>query len=70
VPLLEGGTHPDRYGIEEDIIENSIHGNDVSPCFSVEGMFCMSCSADIFVATIVVVRYFVHSRWDWCEGVR
>jgi hypothetical protein len=38
-PLLEGGAYPNRNGIEEDIGEGSIHGDDVSPCFFVEGMF-------------------------------
>ena len=65
-PLLEGGPHPNQYGVEEDIGKGSIHGNDVSPCFSVEGMFRTSCSAVIFVATIGIVRYIFHSRWDWC----
>jgi hypothetical protein len=68
-PLLEGGTHPDRYGVKENVREGSIHGDDVSPCFSVEGMFRTSSSAVIFVATIGVAWYFVHSRWDWCKGV-
>ena len=37
--------------------------------FLVEGMFRTSCSAFIFIGTIGIVRYFVHRRWDWCEGI-
>jgi hypothetical protein len=69
-PLLEGGTHPNQNSVKEDISEGSIHGDDVSPYFLVEGMFRTSYNAVIFVRTIGIVRYFVHSRWDWCEGVR
>jgi hypothetical protein len=69
-PLLEGGTHTNRYGIKENVCEGSIHGDDVSLCFSVEGMFRTSSSAVIFVATVRVVWYLVHRRWDWCKGVR
>jgi hypothetical protein len=32
-PLLEGGTHPNQYGVEENVCEGSIHGDDVSPYF-------------------------------------
>ena len=66
---MEGGAYPNRNGIEEDIGEGSIHGDDVSPCFFVEGMFCTSCSVVIFVGSIGIVRYFVRIRWEWCEGV-
>ncbi len=69
-PLLEGSTRTNQYGVKENVREGSIHGDDVSPCFSVEGTFHTSSSAVIFVATGRVVWYFVHRRWDWCEGVR
>ena len=58
-PLLEGGVYPDQNGVEEDIGEGSIHGDDVSPCFLVKGMSCTNCSAAIFVSTISIVRYFI-----------
>ena len=34
-PLLEGGAHTERYGVEENVREGSIHGDDVCPRFSV-----------------------------------
>ncbi len=69
-PLLEGGMHTNQYGVEEKVREGSIHSDDVSPCFSVEAMFRTSSSTVISVATVCVVWYFVHRKWDWCEGVR
>ena len=68
-PLLESDTYPNRNGIDGDIVEGSIHGDDISPCFLVEDMFCRSCSVVIFVGTIGIVQYFVHNRWDWYKCV-
>ena len=51
--MLEGGAYPNRNGVEEDIDEGSVHGDDVSPCFLVEGMFHTSCRGVILLVQLV-----------------
>jgi hypothetical protein len=60
VPLLEGGTHLQRQGFEENVSAGGVHGDDVRPCFIVDRVHCFDSGALIFVCAHCVVGHIRH----------
>ncbi len=68
--LLEGYVDPDQNGVKENIAEDGIHCDDVSPCLLVKCMSCGRCDMVIFVGTLGIDQDFVHRGRERCEDVR